>query len=290
MKSTNRSTKRPTARNVLGIDKQAVDSESDLETLFFNQLVLPNGTFKTTYPDRLRDVDEEICRFLLNRDHRVRLLDVGISSGVTTADWCSKLELAGIDFEMDAFDICVDAEITSYGEHIHALLDSSRRVLQYEIFGAAIGNTVSGTLGRRIKRVVPIFALRIFYWVLNSLAKPTRRLPVKLVTRRLANIDSVNIFELDLMDVDSLEKNYDLIRVANLLNRSYFSDEFLLTAMDKLGRKLKEGGIICVVRTNSNNVNNSTFFQMQDGCLSVIGRTNNGSEIESLIVTPGISI
>ena len=88
---------RPTTREVFGPLQTPVAQQDQLETEFFERVVLPNGTFKTTKPHRLDDLNQAALPFLtgLAADSQpLRIMDVGISSGVSTIEWHEQLAAA----------------------------------------------------------------------------------------------------------------------------------------------------------------------------------------------------
>src|SRR6185437_13948862 len=78
------------------------------EDAFFMSLRLPNGTHKTTCRNRLTDLDE-LVQGLLPRHQTLEIMDVAISSGVSTVEWLDSLERAGITCHLVAGDAVMDA-------------------------------------------------------------------------------------------------------------------------------------------------------------------------------------
>lgn len=277
---------KPTARAVL-IDSHDEVSEKDVDALerrFFNQLVLSNGTLKTTYTNRLPDV-ESACNSLLEKCQPVvRILDMGVSSGVTTHEWIQSLGQAQIEFKMDAFDLCMDASILSFSENFHILVDSAHRPLQFEVFGRAESNNLGKTLSRKIRRGIPVVALRIAFAISKLLpGVRARSTAVKLVSHKLESAENVRVFEHDLSKIDELPGQYDMIRAANILNRAYFDSAFLADAISKVKGKLSTNGFFCVVRTDSDGTNNGTIYQLTHNTLHPVIQIGDGTEIDELI-------
>lgn len=277
------------------MDAAIADMDSDaadaLEKRFFNQLVLANGTLKTTFARRLTDVDALCNEYLRALGEPVRLLDVAVSSGITTWEWVQALDAAGIDFELDAFDLCVDASIVSLGERLHVLCDSGGRPLQFEVSGRTIENTFGETWGRRLRRALPVTALRAWFALRSGSADS--RTPVQLVTRHLREPGRIRVFEHDLQNVRELESRYAMIRTANILNLAYFDRRFLEKSIADLASRLLGGGYLCIVRTHHDGSNHGTLFQRTEAGLKVVARIGDGSEVEAEAlgdtVTTGLS-
>ena len=266
------------------LDADAADA---LEKRFFNQLVLANGTLKTTFARRLTDVDALCKDYLGAFGEPVRLLDVAVSSGVTTWEWMQALDAAGIDFELDAFDLCVDASIVSLGERLHVLCDSGGRPLQFEVAGRTIENTFGEDWGRRLRRAVPVAALRAWFALRSGSAG--NRIPVQLVTRHLREPGRVRVFEHDLQNIDALESRYVMIRAANILNLAYFDRRFLEKSIVGLASRLVDGGYLCIVRTHDDGTNHGTLFQRKHSGLEVVVRIGEGSEVEAEAVGEAVT-
>src|SRR5207253_1877652 len=94
----------PTARELFLSDKKLLEETGveQLEDSFFHRLQLPNGTKKTTFRHRLDDVAIACNRLLKSVPAPIRLMDLAISSGVTTQDWMGILDRLNKSYRMDA--------------------------------------------------------------------------------------------------------------------------------------------------------------------------------------------
>lgn len=281
---------RPSARQVLLDDSEGDDFDSEtyekLEKKFFNQLVLPNQTLKTTDARRLTDVDR-VCNTILKAEarHPVRILDIAVSSGITTIEWSESLNKNGITHTIDAFDKCVEATIVSFFNSFHVLTDSTGRPLQFEFNGFVLENYLGESFSRQIRRALPIVVLRVMFRICRSISiVSSRALPVKLVARRLRSSETVDVFEFDMMNVDQLPKKYTFVRAANILNLAYFERPVIKRAVQKILSRIESDGYLCIVRTHDDKQNHGTVFQLKDGALKVVDRIGNGSEVEDCVV------
>ncbi|MEI6987211.1 MAG: hypothetical protein WCK65_13895, partial [Rhodospirillaceae bacterium] len=108
---------------------------------------------------------------------------------------------------------------------------------------------------------------------------------VRLVSHRaeaLTLVDDAPLFG----DVQSLRGRFDVIRVANVMNRISFSEpELRLMARNLRARLVPAGGLIVQGRTNGRGVNDFSIFELDGaGRAGVVHRVGLGSEIESLIL------
>src|SRR5262245_42030916 len=97
----------PSARQVLLSNGPA---PPNVEDRFFESVRLPNGTFKTTTRHRLDDLNALLLKTLRDEENSAaRILDLGVSSGVSTIELADGLRVAGFASEVLGADLCVHA-------------------------------------------------------------------------------------------------------------------------------------------------------------------------------------
>jgi hypothetical protein len=270
----------------------------ELERLFFSNVILRNGTFKTTNHRRLDDLNA-LVNGLLPGVRPLRLMDVAVSSGVSTAEWLASLDARGVDYAMVAGDLTVDAYLISAGFGLRVLVDDMGYPLQYDIRGLAIRRDVN----RRgmARRFFALLWLQFVSAVLRRalIRRSSRRsgsppenlygfscLPVKLVSTELKPNEKLTIVKDDILTDAHFQNTFHVIRAANILNRVYFSDSTLSAMLRNLRSRLVPGGALVVCRTLDDGVNHATMFALKEnGRLEVLARLNDGSEIEALILS-----
>jgi hypothetical protein len=104
-----RSVARPTTRKFFG--KTAVNlNQESAEYEFFRRVVLPNGTFKTTLANWLDDLNQAALPYIARITERpVKILDVGVSSGVSTLEWHDQLLAERITCDITGTDLTIYA-------------------------------------------------------------------------------------------------------------------------------------------------------------------------------------
>ncbi|MBI1353187.1 MAG: hypothetical protein GC160_02490 [Acidobacteria bacterium] len=264
----------PSARAVL-LDwrgRPAVE-QAELEYRFFTSLRMPNGAYKTTAGGRLRELDDRIVE-LLGARSELRLLDVGVSSGVTTLDLLERLEAAGMRPQAVAADLSVHARLFRAPFGMDLLTDAAGRPLQ-----------LSGSWGAR-GRPAREGAAGLAFESLGRLLRLAAASPreVKLATPRLEGRPGVEIVEQDVFAERADWKGaFDLVRAANLLNLAYFEPERIRGALAVLASYLAPGGLLAVCRTSiETGLNHGTLFRSEGGKLVPAARLGDGSEVESL--------
>jgi hypothetical protein len=275
----------PSARRVFFPDQpRSTDEQARLEKLFYTNISLPNGTHKTTAQGRLTDLDLSIQK-LLRAGGEVRLLDVGISSGVTTLELIDHIERAGCRATGIGADLKIHTFLRSV-VGVDLLFDSEGKILQLAtpLFARGRPDRSRKTIASKCLRLALDILERkvVRRWV----AEPGRALPLALVSRRLTQRSGFDVVECDISQprpewLDS----FDLIRAANVLNVSSFSPAQISVVVKNLTSWLRVGGLLSVCRTHAGNGKNhgSIFVKVgQPPLLQVVERLGDGSEIEPI--------
>jgi len=281
----------PTAKEFL-FARATVEDEvfASRERAFFRSIRLKNGTYKTTYAHRLDNLNE-IVNTVLPADRPLEIMDAAASSGIATLEWMDSLQRGGVVFRMTAGDLCVRAFLLSFGRSLNVLVDDTGYPLQFDIRGRAIPYP-------------PLFiGVHAFRWVLPPLfgrllkrrivdGDPASLRPsgigcreTLLITPRLARQPSLTMLDDDLLSTGSFANRFHVIRAANVLNKSYFSEETLRVMIANLRARLRRHGLLVVCRTHDDGANHGTVFRLAGGDrFQVVCRLGDGSEVESLVI------
>jgi len=267
----------------------------ELERLFFDSIALRNGTFKTTWHRRLEDLNALVQR-LLPPQRPLEIMDVAVSSGVSTAEWLLSLERAGIDCHMLAGDAVVNAFLISVGR-LRALTDRTGHMMQLDIGGRAV--RMPPPRRRDKLRYLPLTLLMKCATRLFDLSASTHasarnagqtRLgvtcqPLALTSPSLARMSKLSAVEDDILLNTSYTRRFHVLRAANILNLAYFDSGTLERMLMNLRSRLVPGGLLIVCRTNEAGVNNASVFTLgEDGRFGLTARLNQGSEIADLVL------
>jgi len=249
------------------------------EDAFYANIRLPNGTFKTTCKNRFDDVDAWVCG-QLGQPRPLRVLDIGVSSAVTTLDLWKALNAAGFAPQITGVDLypaayLLDAcgvRILAEGDHIY----------QVEIGGLRIPNTLS--LGNPLTAAVyqaARAACRLF-------GKHAR--PIPLVTPALAG-SGIKVVRADVMgdNLAEMGTGYQFVRAMNIINDVYFSAPMIAKAMRNLHEVLAPDGMFLVGRTLEQRTNATLFRRLESGFVPV-ARFGDGSDVEALVPVAAATI
>ena len=292
--------RRPTARELyLSPDMRRTEMEQDRAELeFFRRVRLKNGVAKTTHAARLDDLNVALLP-LLPAARPLELMDVAISSGISTLEWMHSLSGAGVEFRMVAGDVSLKAYLLSYGRLVEVLLDKNGHPLHIDLFGRGmagsgeslmLGNLAAG-IHRGLKwliRGTPIGTMSPAMLISEpaSWGRISSQ-PLTLVTPRLKDTEELELVEDDLLAENDprLQGRFHALRAANILNHAYFDDTTILRITTNLRARLAADGLLIVCRTGQDGANHGTVFRLNpDRSFSVAGRLGNGSEIEALVL------
>ncbi len=290
----------PTAHELyIGKPRWHEQIREEMEKRFFASIRLENGTYKFTYSHRLDDLNDLTNKFL-PPTRPLKVMDVAVSSGISTVEWTESLMQAGIDYQMTAGDSTINCCLVSVGRRLHVLADCKGYPLQFDICGKAVPNPP----GKR-NWIAYSLPLTILNCVLASIRRVMRRTglgisashrrfgtdlcPIDLVISRLRVAPNLQIVEDDILTDNNFQSHFHVVRAANILNRGYFDDSTLSQMLLNLQKRLLPSGILVVCRTNELNENLATVFRLSDDKkFSAIGRLGKGSDIEDLILAlPG---
>lgn len=268
-----------------------------MEQEFFSSLMGDNKTYKTTYHRRFSDINSHLVQYLKKHDQQVvRVLDIGVSSGISTLELWDDLGSCGIDASIVATDTLIDAFLVRVLLKCHVLVDARGFPLRIDLPVGSIKPWVTSSdyrsgffvLRKAINAVLSRRAKKI---LLNS--EDRRAQPIKLVTPRLQDNRDIVICNDDISQFNSaFVDRFDFIRAANVLNKGYFSPTVLATMLANIGRYLsKPSATLLVVRTHEDGANHGTLFRLgSDNSFEVIYRIGEGSEIENIVLQSLIQI
>lgn len=295
-------TARPTAREMYLSDhwlsRRSDSEQEECEKRFFTRVRLQNKVFKTTYARRLDDVNRAF-NSLLPRDIPIQLMDVAISSGISTQEWIDSLSGEDFDFHMVAGDLNINAYLLSFSRSLEILVDRSGYPIHFDILGQgtdiSLINFIPRSLSFLVKRSISRFLMRdarlaayLKGQVEEGIEFGFDCTPIKLVSPRLRENPHLEIIEDDIVSNRSqfLDKRFHAIRAANILNRRYFDKDQINSILLNLGRRLRREGLLCVCRTLKNNKTNGTIFSLnENGRFQVEKRIGDGSEIEEDVLS-----
>ena len=280
----------PTARSIFLSNDPSIKEK---EFAFFCSLKLKSGVTKTTDRNRMRNVDTWFCQFL-PKDKLQKVLDVGISSGITTVELCEAFDANNISYQVTGLDSDLTAFLIIFSDDKSILVDKEGYPIHFEIKGKGFGYVKGTNVKHFAERSLlesqsKSFINSQFKDTLQSIEKSTNKNGtaihrIELVCREIKENPSIQLLE-DSIFSENSEKKYNVIRAANILNKAYFTDEQLTDALQKLRNRLEPGGFLMICRTNFEGENNASLFNLtSENKFELVDKFGEGSEVEDLVL------
>ena len=263
---------------------------ADDEAMFFTSLKAGNKTFKKTASGRFKALDAALIRHLAETPPRIgELLDIGMSSGVTTLELDAALVAAGHALRITGTDLSLNAYIVSVMAGCQALVDGTGHPLQYDLFGRAI---------RPWRRRLDWFdGMVVVRSLINQVCAPRARRAlaaneilrrVRLVSPRLSRRQDIAVERDDVtVENPAFSARFDIVRAANILNLDYFDQAVLRRALANVTSYLSgPGALLLVARTLGDDEHHGTLFEIaqRGDQFRIVERYGNGSEVEALVL------
>jgi hypothetical protein len=266
-----------------------------------------NGTFRTTFRRRFRDVNEVALRLMRGfypPDTDLRVQDRAASHGLTSWEWAEELfpaypraELEGSDALLYLFKVVLPS-----GELY--IVEPDGKLLQYIKPPFVVTLYYRESWRFPVNRAVATRAKRKFaelnlppggpeIWMKNS--DPSRCVVTKIPfihpearsfskQKPRFQFRSRSVFEIT-------PAACHVLRTMNIFNKSYFSPEQLAEGVNAAFQSIKPGGFWIVGRTLEEDLSNhATFLRRLDNRWEVLERIGNGSEIEELAMRAPVSV
>ncbi len=245
---------------------------------FFDFIRLPNGTFKTTRANRMRDVDERLVALLSRESRHYDLLDVAASSGTCTVELDAALRAHGIEHATFASDLILHASCLSLWPG-KILFCEQDHLLQVDFAGLAFPNTPPSKLSGLLFCIA-----RGLIGLTHRVGWSATQVPLLSGAARRSSItfSEGDVFG-EVFRADPARR-FDVIRAANILTASYFSEAEIKRAIANLKGRLRPEGLLVLVRTQ-NEVNLVSIYRLHDDSLELVEHANGGVEIATWIAT-----
>jgi chemotaxis methyl-accepting protein methylase len=235
-----------------------------------------NNTSKFTYPGRFNDINKIIISILSNSKKKYLLHDVAISTGITTYELYNCLKKNNNDFHITGSDLY--AEIYYQGNNIKYFYDKDGSLIQIYFFNIFCSLKITNIF----------FLSKMLFIILKRNSNTAINKIIYLFDKNFKDLitnNEIKFISYDLFTNNEKEKTkYDLIRAMNILNLVYFNENEIRFALKKLKNSLNINGILLIGRTNSNGINNATFYKLNDNSnFEILQKVNNGYEFNYLL-------
>jgi hypothetical protein len=273
---------------------------SMFEDLCF-RLRTSNGTFRTSFPQRFVDLDAAASRWmseLFAPEIAIQIQDRAASHCLTSHDWAQRVFAVHSRAEFEASDLVLCLYELSLASGETYIVEPSGEPLQFirPPFVLSVSHReprrypLNLWLGVRARQRFARLALPQG-WMQSEAGPGYRVRRISCVHPRAAalavrdprfRVRTRSVFEVT-------PQACDVLRTMNILNRAYFSEDELESAVNAAFDSIRTGGLWIVGRTWEEDFSNhATFFRRRDNAWQILGRIGNGSELEQLaLAAPG---
>tara|TARA_Y100001970_G_C14187151_1_gene833238 strand:+ start:977 stop:1789 length:813 start_codon:yes stop_codon:yes gene_type:complete len=242
-----------------------------VETIF--SLLRIDSTFKTTSFNRMLDLNKKLKKYLKKIfSRKVIICDLGISSGQTTLELFN--DLKGVKIKnIYGFDKNLNIKIYRLKKFIF-LYDSKNNLLMVEYNKYCLRYRYFFFL-----KIIEKFLLFLLKFINAKCYKSNMLMP------SLDKIDKCKFFEQNIFNIEKKYYNFfNVVRVSNLLNYSYFSEKNLKIAISNINKISKEKCVVLINRTTNKKKNLASLFIKKGGKFELLEDINGGSEIKDLML------
>ncbi len=246
-------------------------SKKRIEKIF--TLLRVDNTFKTTAYNRMFDINKRLIKYL-NKffSKKVMVCDFGISSGQSTYELFTNLGNSKIK-KIYGFDKQIYVQLFKFKKFIFLFsLNKDLLMVEYDKY----------CLRYRYFYIFKKFE-KVLFSILNFIK--IKFILSKVLVKEFDKIDKLKFFEQDIFNIEKKYFNlFDIVRVSNLLNYTYFSKVELKKAVLNIKKISKENSIILVSKTKNKKKNVGSFFRKKNGKFTLLEDFNGGSEIKELML------
>ncbi len=232
-----------------------------------------DSTFKTTSYNRTNDLNIKLKKHITKYfTKKITLCDIGISSGQSTKELYDHLDKNKINY-IYGFDKQINIKIYKLNNFVFLYsLKNELMMVEYDKYCLRFRYFY---FFKKIEKIL----IHLFKYMNIKFKKTNVLIP------DLEKITKCKFFEQDIFDIEKKYSNsFDVVRVSNLLNYSYFSKSKLKKAIVNINKISKENCIVLINRTTNKKKNTASFFRKRRGKFELLEDINGGSEIKDLII------
>jgi hypothetical protein len=236
--------------------------------------ICTHNTWRTTEPMRHSSSDDLILKLMSEKSDGV-ILDVGVSDGSTSL---SLIERLGDGFKKY---FAADRRLRLYS------CEEKGAVYFYDSETKTCFMVITDRFVIYYDRENLLFPLK---WLANFLISRAPKydggsaVEIDLCQPRLMELAKkdrrIKVLEWNMFDPWPHEK-IDLIKIANVLNRSYFTNHEISAAVENLRNALKPGGTLLIVENRA--VEQWSHFTREGSSLKLVREEKGGSDIAGLV-------
>lgn len=264
-----------------------------LEEAIMRRFALANGTFRRTHDARFEDFDGDAIRQIkkfFSEDELLRVHDVAVSDGRTACQFFKKLKrnFKKISYHATDRDTYVKIIESKKQPKNKIVRDEEGKLLQiiWPPFVFNIPKKESPFLYPINRLLIKLLEdkRRLNKW-LKLDEKKEKRISIFSHEAQKLERDDVS-FSLGAYDLfNKMPAKYDIIRVMNVLNRSYFTEEEARKIITNIKSSLKDPGILLVgSNKDAGSPVNGNIFLNKKGAFRIISTFGGGAPYKEIFL------
>ena len=246
---------------------------NNYDQIDFSFIRYGDKTSKHTSANRFFDLDNLVLKNLNDSDNKI--LDIGISSGITSFELYEKLIKSKKKFKLSLCDKFSKFYYQSgFFDIVYDHKKNKKNIYFLKILFDA--------------NLSPIFFISKFFYYFISLFsnkssnyREINLLDIKILTK--IEKGEIEYFDLDIFN-SFLKQEYSFVRCMNVLNLSYFSEDKILVGIRNIFKLLRDEGHLIIGRTNDKGINNVSLYIKKKNKFKVLKKVNKGCDINHLIL------
>ncbi len=283
------------------IKESKIENKDKLEEMILERFAFSNGTYKRTHSKRFASFNKKIIDILkenLQLKESYKIHDIAISDGRTSYDFFKiiKDNFNNIDFYGSDKDSIVHVFKSIKNPKYKIVKDINGKILQIiippfvlNVFTPEnaktfkIKNVIISPVNYLLTKALTIPKLQEFFIPINEESKETIQLFNNEILKLKENNKNFHLKEYNLFDKSF--DNFDIIRVMNVINSTYFTTNEVKIIANNLINSLNENGIL-IVGSNSeadSEINGNIFIKKHEK-LEIIKKFNKGVPFEKVFL------
>jgi hypothetical protein len=232
-------------------------------------------TWKSTYRERQKESDEIIIE-ILKQKNNISFLEIGISGGLTTIDLIKKIKN---NYQIYyATDVNLYIYVYQKGHNTFFYHPESKECIMIANDYIIIYNDddtnvwIRNNILKKIFRKAPAFDI--------NKCKIISFIHPKL--REMAEVkNNIKIIEYNMFNKWPYDK-VGFIKIANVLNYSYFDNNEITKVLKNIKQILNDRGYLAVI--DNREKENLSLYQKNENKFELVKKINNGCDIDKIVV------
>jgi len=234
------------------------------------------GVFKTTQAGRHKETQQFLKTYLVNFPNQLTILDIGASDGITSLDFINVINDSIKKYYVTDYNIkCTYYSYKGYTYFFDHAKNCFLVASEKFVFYPTDKKLFDFIFKKSLKKIKNFSKQELL--LINSGLKEKKE-----------GNEAIEIMEYNVFEAWPKEKA-DVVVVGNLLNKAYFDDAQIETALNNCYNALQENGILTIIRNilqeNGEEIERSTIYKKNESAkiFNKVHEINGGIEIDEFV-------